>query len=354
MSGQIIAPKKLCILRLSAIGDVCHAVAMVQAIQRQYPNCEITWVIGKVEAMLLKGLPNVRFVIFDKKAGYQGYLALRKALSSDYFDVLLHMQVALRASIASLMIKAKVKVGFDQFRAKEGQWLFTNKQISAQDSPHVLDGFMGFAQSIGVQNIEPKWHMPISDEDQLWASEQFIGDKPLVIVCPAASKAERNWHPQGYGEVAHQLIKQGFQVAICGGPTELEKKLATMIQANCPEPLMNLVGKTSLQQLLACLNLAHFVIAPDTGPAHMAVTVHTPVIGLYAHSNPNRTGPYLYRQYVVSYYQQAIQQQHHKPVAKLPWGIRAKGSDLMESITFDQVMDKVRQLIADQYPELMV
>lgn len=352
MAGQMIAPKKLCILRLSAIGDVCHAVAMVQAIQRQYPDCEITWVIGKVEAMLLSELPNVNFVVFDKKAGWQGYMALRQALAGQVFDVLLHMQVALRASIASLMIKAKTRIGFDRARAKEGQWLFTNKQIQPQTEPHVLDGFMAFAQQLGVTDTSPHWHMPISDEQQLWASEQLVSDKPIAIICPAASKAERNWLAQRYGEIAHHLHQQGFTVVLCGGPTELEQKLATMIQANCPEPLLDLVGKTSLVQLAACLKLAHLVIAPDTGPAHMAVTVGTPVIGLYAHSNPKRTGPYLYQQYVVSYYQQAIQAQYHQPVSKLPWGVRAKGGDLMENISVEQVKDKIRQLIADRYPEL--
>ncbi|WP_448212513.1 glycosyltransferase family 9 protein [Colwellia sp. MEBiC06753] len=352
MSGQIIAPKKLCILRLSAIGDVCHAVAMVQAIQRQYPQCQITWVVGKVEAMLLEGLPNVRFVEFDKQAGVKGYWQLRQTLRKEKFDVLLHMQVALRASIASLMIKAKVKVGFDRFRAKEGQWLFTNRQIAAQSKPHVLDGFMGFAQAIGVKNITPQWQMPITDDDQLWAAEQLSGSKPIAIICPAASKAERNWNAKGYGEVAHQLVKKGFTVVICGGPTALEKKLATMIQANCPDILLNLVGQTSLKQLAACLKLAHFVIAPDTGPAHIAVTVGTPVVGLYAHSNPMRTGPYLYQQYVVSCYQHVIQAQHHQPLAKLPWGIRAKGEDLMDNITIEQVMNKIKQLVADLYPEV--
>ena len=352
MSGQIIAPKKLCILRLSAIGDVCHAVAMVQAIQRQYPQCEITWVVGKVEAMLLKGLPNVRFVIFDKKAGLAGYRDLRTALAKDKFDVLLHMQVALRASIASLMIKAKVKIGFDRFRAKEGQWLFTNAQVAAQQSPHVLDGFMAFAEAIGVTDITPRWQMPISDEDQLWASELLLSDKPVAIICPAASKEERNWSAQGYGEIAHYLVERGFNVVVCGGPTDMERKLAEMIEANCPHSLTNLVGKTSLQQLLACLKVAHLVIAPDTGPAHMAVTVGTPVIGLYAHSNPLRTGPYSFQDYVVSYYQSAIEQQEQMPLAQIPWGVRAKGGDLMTNIQKQQVVEKIELLISEKYPEL--
>ena len=133
MPGQLSVPKKLCLLRLSAIGDVCHAVAMVQHIQRQWPKTEITWVIGKVEASLLQGLPGVEFVIFDKRAGLKGYQDLRQQMRSRQFDVLLHMQVALRASVASLCIPAKVKIGFDSQRAKEAQWLFTNKKIAVQN-----------------------------------------------------------------------------------------------------------------------------------------------------------------------------------------------------------------------------
>ncbi|WP_448547056.1 glycosyltransferase family 9 protein [Thalassotalea fusca] len=353
MLGQITPPKNLCLLRLSAIGDVCHAVAMVQQIQAYWPDTKITWVIGKVEASLLAGLPNVEFVIFDKRAGLEGYKQLRKTLAGRTFDVLLHMQVAFRASIASLCISAKVKIGFDRRRAKEGQWLFTNRQIEPQERPHVLDGFMAFARALGVPTTEPKWQMPLTDDDQLWASETLTSDKPLAVISPAASKIERNWHAEGYAKIADHLTERGFQVVICGGPTTQEKLLAEQIESLATATLVNLVAKTTLKQLLAVLKLAHLVIAPDTGPAHMAVTVGTPVIGLYAHSNPHRTGPYYYHHYVVSCYQSAIQQQYHKPLAKLPWGIRAKGSDLMKGISVSQVEDKIRQLIEDHYPELV-
>jgi heptosyltransferase I len=345
-------PKNLCLLRLSAIGDVCHAVAMVQQIQAQYPTTKITWVIGKIEASLLKNLPGVEFVIFDKQAGLQGYLDLRRALKGRNFDVLLHMQVALRASLASLCIPAKVKIGFDRLRAKEGQWLFTNKKILSQKNPHVLDGFLGFAKALGVKTQAPSWNMPISDEDQLWASQIISSNKPIAIISPAASKAERNWHSEGYAKTVDHLIECGFDVVICGGPTTAEKLLAEEINTLSQYSLTNLVGETSLKQLLALLKIAHIVIAPDTGPAHMAVTVGTPVIGLYAHSNPLRTGPYNYQQYVVSCYQSSVQQQYNTPLDKLPWGVRAKGNGLMNAITVSQVKDAVKQVIADHYPEL--
>lgn len=352
MLGQLAAPKNLCLLRLSAIGDVCHAVAMVQQIQQQWPHIKITWVIGKIEAALLKDLPGVEFVIFDKKAGLQGYRDLRHQLKEQHFDVLLHMQVAFRASIASLCIRAKTKIGFDHFRAKEAQWLFTNKKVAPLKQPHVLEGFLGFAQALGVKTQAPTWRMPISDVDQLWASEALSSTKPIAVIAPSASKAERNWHCEGYAKIAESLVERGFDVVLCGGPTTHEKLLAEQIISLSQQPIINLVAKTSLKQLLAVLKLAHLVIAPDTGPAHMAVTVGTPVIGLYAHSNPQRTGPYLYQKYVVSCYQQAIEQQHKTSVDNLPWGIRAKGNQLMNAITVAQVEDKIKLLLADFYPEL--
>ena len=362
MLGQLSAPKNLCLLRLSAIGDVCHAVAMVQNIQRQWPETKITWVIGKIEASLLSGMAGVEFVVFDKKAGLKGYRDLREKLKAQQFDILLHMQVALRASLASLCIPAKVKIGFDNQRAKEGQWLFSNKKIAAQTQPHVLDGFMGFAKALGLEVAAPLWKMPLADEDQLWASEKLSAgnplDKPIAVICPAASKAERNWHAEGYSQAAQHLHARGFKVVICGGPTTMEKLLAEAIISRSDfskgdNEILNLVGRTSLKQLLAVLKVAHLVIAPDTGPAHMAVTVGTPVVGLYAHSNPKRTGPYLYPQYVVSAYESAILQQYKQSVAKLPWGTRAKGKDLMMQISIAQVNKTIDRVIKDNYPELL-
>ncbi|MBE8167038.1 MAG: glycosyltransferase family 9 protein, partial [Shewanella sp.] len=234
MSLDLSSKQSLCVLRLSAIGDVCHAVAMVQAIQRQYPNLLITWVVGKLEYQLVKHIPNVEFVIFDKSQGWRSYTNLRRALSGQVFDVLLHMQVALRASVASLMIKAKVKIGFDNARAKEGQWLFTNRKIEAQYQPHVLDGFMGFAKAVGVMDVTPKWSIPIMNDDVEWVKSRFPTGKVFVI-CAAASKAERNWLPERYAEVADHAVSKGYQVVLCGGPTVLEKELAGKIESSAQQ-----------------------------------------------------------------------------------------------------------------------
>jgi len=332
----------ICILRLSAIGDVCHAVSAVQAIQRHNPKAKITWVLGKVEAMLLAGLPGIKFVIFDKKQGKAAYQKLKSEFKGKKFDILLHMQVALRANIAAAYIPAKVKMGFDWSRCKEGHAIFTNKRIAAQTEPHVLEGFQGFAKSIGVPDYEPSWQMPHNKAD-LALANQILADfdtpnKKVFVISAAASKKERNWLPERYAALAQHAYKKGFKVVLTGGPVDMEKALASDIQSYCDFEILNLVGKTNLKQLLCILKQADLVLAPDTGPAHMAVTVDTPVIGLYAHSNPKRTGPYKYQDFAVEVYHQNLKAQFGKTAQQLPWGKRCKGKDLMSQIQIKDVV----------------
>ncbi|AXQ96936.1 glycosyltransferase family 9 protein [Pseudoalteromonas piscicida] len=336
----------ICILRLSAIGDVCHAVSAVQAIQRAHPQAKMTWVIGKVEAMLLADLPGVELVVFDKKQGKAALKALKAKFKGQKFDVLLHMQVALRANLVARVIPAKQKIGFDKGRSKELHSLFINNRIEPQKSPHVLEGFQNFARAIGAECGEPAWQMPVTAAHQA-AAKSLLPEGKVFVISPAASKAERNWLPERYARVADHASALGFHVVITGGPTELEQNLAAEIQKHSQAELLNLVGKTDLKTLLCVLEQAELVLAPDTGPAHMAVTVGTPVIGLYAHSNPTRTGPYLYQDYVVEVYHQNLIAQKGKTAEQLPWGTRVKGSELMSQISVDAVITMFERVIKE-------
>jgi len=358
MQTSIINPKSICILRLSAIGDVCHAVATVQAIQIRHPQAKITWVIGKIEAKLLEKLDSVEFIVFDKKAGLEGYKDLYSKLKNTKFDILLHMQVALRASLATLCIRATEKWGFDKSRAKEGQWLFTNKQILPQNEPHVADGFWGFAQAIGVSSkLKPNWNMPVSEDDRDWCRLQLNSQRlekngennmekiPYIVISPAASKAERNWLPERYSAVADHAYTKGLKIILSGGSSEMERELGEEIISAAKSPIINLIGKTNLTQLLALLASAKVVLAPDSGPAHMATTVNTPVIGLYAHSNPRRTGPYYSQQTTISIYEELLEKQTGKSVEENPWGKRVKGEDLMALISVEPVLVSLEKLL---------
>ncbi|EGU33589.1 glycosyltransferase family 9 protein [Vibrio scophthalmi] len=340
-------PKSLCILRLSAIGDVCNTIATVQAIQKQWPNTQITWITGKLEAQLLAAVANIEIIVFDKKAGWQGYKALWQQLKGREFDALLHMQYAIRASIATLGIKAKYKLGFDKQRSQDFQTLFTNCKVPSPSSLHVVDGLMAFATQIGVELNEPDWSLHYANADKQWAESNINLDKPNLLVVPGASKAYKNWNAQGYVEVIQHARQLGWNVILAGSPAQVEIDLAQDIQTLLSEPCLNLVGESSIMQMLALIDIVDIVIAPDTGPAHMANAMQTPIIGLYAHHNPKRVGPYRYLNYTVSVYEEVIFDETGKYSVDLDWRTRAKDEKAMNRITSAQVITMFDRVVED-------
>ncbi|QLB17775.1 glycosyl transferase [Mannheimia varigena] len=333
-------PLSICILRLSAIGDVCHTLAVVQAIQRHYPSAEITWIIGKTEAALMKDIPNVQLIPFDKKLGWKEIFTVWSRLSHKRFDFLLNLQTAFRASMLSLGIKANKKIGFNKDRAREMQWLFTNQKVEIINSPHVLDGQMMFAKAIGVTDLSAKWYLPVNDED-LDYGRQFIDfNRKNVLIAPCSSKKEKDWLPERYAEIANWLSEQNINILIAGSSSQYEMETANKIQQLAPK-CVNIAGKTSLKQLAGIVRQVDLVISSDSGPAHIATTQNTPVIGLYAIHNPRRTGPYQDLDKVVSVYDEAILQSYAKSWQELAWATKAKGKDWMEKISVDMVKQKI-------------
>ena len=347
-------PKSICLLRLSALGDVSHVLPMLRTLQAKWPQTAITWIIGKTEHGLVGDLPGVDFIIFDKSKGVAAYGELRRALKGRRFDVLLHMQAALRASLASLLVKADLRIGFDRPRAKDMQWLFTNRKIAPHPRQHVLESFFGFTEALGISERLLRWEIPIPDDARKFALEQ-LPDNGLrtLVISPCSSMAYRDWSSSGYAAVATHAIRQhGMKVVLCGGKSRREWLMGAEIMGKldcegCIDSVNNLIGSTSLKQLLAVLERADVVLSPDAGPAHLATAAGTPVIGLYACTNPDRARPYLSGDYVVNRYPEAVMAKYGKPVAELPWGIRVKEPGTMLRITPEEVCTMLDRVLAD-------
>jgi heptosyltransferase I len=333
------APRSICLLRLSALGDATHALALVRELQRALPGVALTWIIGKGEARLLEGLEGVELIVFDKKAGLAGLRALRRTLAGRRFDVLLLMQLALRAGLASTLVRADRRIGFDRGRSKEGHSLFINERI-APGGHHVLDAFRQFLAPLGIAPGPVQWRMPVPEADHAWAAEQLPGDQPTLLVSPCSSHALRNWRAERYAAVADHAADRGWRVVICGGRSELERRTADDILAAMRSPALDLVGKDTLKQLLALLARASLVLTPDSGPAHLANAMGTAVLGLHACTDAERSGPYSDRRWCVNHYAQAARLFLHKPAEALSWGRRIEFPGVMDLVTVDQVRER--------------
>lgn len=351
-------PASVCLLRLSAIGDVCHTLPVLRTLQQKWPDCAFTWIVGRVEAELVKDIPGVEFIIFDKSQGWRAYRSLHRQLRTRRFDVLLHMQVALRASVASLIINADLRLGFDKARAKDFQWLFTNARIAEAKRQHVMDGLFGFAEAMGVTGRALEWDIPQPAAAKARIETLLTDHKPILVISPCSSDRRRNWRdwsPARYAEIAdHAAERLNLSVVLTGGPSEREAEMGRSIAQRCRRTPLNLIGRTDLKELLVLLNRSVAVISPDSGPAHMATAVGTPVIGLYVTSNPLRTGPYFSRRWVINHYPDALRSELGKDVEQVPWGTRVRNPRAMELITAQEVKSKLDELINASMQEDML
>ena len=339
-------PASVCILRLSAIGDTCHVLPVVRTLQRAWPQTRFTWVIGKVEAKLLGHLPDIEFIVVDKRSTLSAYRTLRRVMQGRSFDVLMHMQLALRASVLSTLIPAKIRLGFDRRRARELQWLFTTNRIRPAERQHVMDSFFGFAEKFNVYEKLLRWDIPIPDAAHDYAKRLIPDGMKALVISPCSSHALRNWRAEYYAQVADYAAESlGLNVILCGGRSEAELRMGEEIVRRMQQPCQNTIGQDTLLELLATLERATVLLSPDSGPAHMATTVGTPVVGLYAATNPTRSGPYLSRQWCVDKYDAAARRLLGKPAAELPWTTKIERPGVMDLITPEEVIKKLHSVL---------
>lgn len=341
-------PPSICLLRLSALGDVTHVVPLVRTIQRAWPDAPLHWVIDRAGFRLLEGLEGVTFHVYDKASGLAGMRALRRALPGR-FDALLQLQLSARANLLSAFVPARRRIGYDRSRSKELHGLFIRERIP--DRPglqHVLDVIGSFAEPLGLRQDRVEWNLPVPEAAREWARAQWPEDgTPVLMVSPCSSHARRNWRAERYAALADHAAARGWRVVLCGGRSGLERRTADAILAAMRAPALDLVGKDTLKQLPALLARADLLVTPDSGPMHIANAMGTRVLGLHAATDPARSGPYSDRRYCVDRYDDAARRYLGKPASALRWGTKIEHEGVMDLVTVDDAIEAFERYRAD-------
>ena len=341
-------PQSLCLLRLSALGDVTHVVPLVRTLQRHWPQARLHWVIDKGGFKLLEGLEGVTFHTYDKKTGLAGMRALRAELPAEGFDALLQMQVALRANLLSAFIRARRRIGYDRSRSKDLHGLVINERIPDRPGIHVLDAIGSFCEPLGLKQTGVTWDLPVPADAHAWARAQWPTDAMrTLVISPCSSHERRNWYADRYAAVADHAAAQGWRIVLCGGRSDLERRTADAIIGAMRAGALDLVGKDTLKQLPALLARADLVMTPDSGPMHIANAMGTAVLGLHAASNPLRSGPYSSVRYCVDRYDDAARRYRGKPASELKWGAKIEHDGVMALITVDDAIAAFERRRAD-------
>jgi heptosyltransferase I len=339
-------PESICLLRLSALGDVCNCIALGRALQRAWPQIRLTWIIGKLEHRLVEDMAGIEFIVFDKQAGWDGIRGLRRALAGRRFDILLQAQVSARANLLSLLVRARRRIGFDRARAREGHGWFINERIPELPFQHQALAFLEFARCLGVDTSDLERAPPIPAQAREFALQHQSAARRAVLISPASSHAGRNWTVAGYARVGDWVVAStGRPVILIGGPSRLERELGAAIADAMQQPVLNLIGQDTLKQALAMIERAACLVTPDAGPAHFGAALGTPVVGLYAATWSRRSGPLGSLELCVDQFPEAARRFTGKPPEQLRWGRRLEQPGVMDLIEPEAVIERLAEAL---------
>ena len=286
--------QNICLVRLSALGDVVHALALANGLKKALPDSKLTWVLQPLSFEIVKHQSNIdRFLICDIKKKPDSRKDFYRQLREERFDLAIIPQVSFRAGRIAAMLNADVKLGFDFRRSRELNWLFVNKRIPYHPPQHVQDQFFEFLDYLKIDHREPEWNITFTESERLWRDAFFrkIGKRVVSFVI-ATSDPRKDWSPEGYAAVMDYVAASpSFQPMIIGGPSRREAQITEKILSFCKcSPVIAL--EKPVRHTLLQLSGSALVISPDTGPLHMAVALDVPTISLYGASDPRRCGPY--------------------------------------------------------------
>ena len=331
-------PREICIVMLSAIGDAVHVLPVANALKRAWPESRITWIVQPVPHALVTGHPAIDELIVHRRrrgsSAWRSYRELMRAFAGRSFDLLLGLQVYFKAGLVTALAPARVKLGFDRRRARDAQWLFTNRRIPPHPPQHVQDQYFEFLEFLGVDPEPVTWRLAPTDAEREAQASFFAAlDRPACAVVVGTSRADKNWTADGYARVLERIEgEHGLRPVLVGGPAPEERRMADLVLASTRARVVDALGD-DVRRLMWLVSGSALVVTPDTGPLHIARAVGTPVVSLFGRTNPKRSGPYrAYQDLVVDGYA-AYEGEHYPPTPVYRDGMRR--------ITPDMVMGKI-------------
>jgi lipopolysaccharide heptosyltransferase I len=279
-------PRRILIVKPSAIGDVVHTLPVLNLLRRKYPAAHIAWVVTPACSGILEGHPQLNDVIlFHRNAGLTGLRALAKRLKSEKFDLVLDLQGLFRSGLFCWATKAPRKVGFANAR-ELSPLFYTHKVPVPNVEVHAMDRYLDLAEAVGCDRGPVEYVWPTDDADRA-AVKAMVGERRYAVLLPGTNWATKRWPVEKFAAMVEPLRQRFGLDSVIAGRGDDTAALAPLAPA-----ALNLEGKTNLRQLVALLEGAAVVFANDSGPMHIAAALGRPLVTLFGPTNPVRTGPF--------------------------------------------------------------
>ncbi len=303
-------PSRILLIKPSAIGDVVHALPILNLLRKKWPAAHLSWLVTPACAGLVENHPLVNeTILFERHRLYKSPGSLMKLsalLRQRKFDLVIDLQGLFRSGWMAWQTGAPVRLGFAN--AREFAWFFYTHRVPLHTTEqHAIDRYLAVADALGCGTAPVEFPFAVEDNDRVAVSAMLQDDRPFVLMLPGTNWATKRWPIEHFAALIDPLRdRYGLRTVIAGGPGDVPLALAMLAAVgqptalagagDCAAPLdpacLNLVGKTNLRQTVALIERASLVIANDSGPMHIAAALGRLLVTPYGPTNPVRTGPY--------------------------------------------------------------
>ena len=287
-------PQRILIIKPSAIGDIVHALPVLNLLRLKWPTAKISWLVSSACASLLEGHPQIDELIhFDRRRFGKGWRKPAAAvdlfrfavdLRQRKFDLAIDLQGLFRSGWLAKKTHAKMRVG--PAEARELGWMFYTHPIkTGWPEGHAVDRYLKIAEALGLGREPVKFVLASHESDRQAAAKLVPEGQRFAILLPGANWETKRWPPDKFAALVGPLKELGLTTYVAGASAD--SKLAAQIPG-----AIDLCGKTNLRQLVALMERAAIVIGNDTGPVHIAAALGRPMVAIYGPTKTEFTGPY--------------------------------------------------------------
>jgi heptosyltransferase-1 len=335
--------KNILIVKLSAIGDVIHALPVAPALKQCFPKSRITWVVEQPAYDLLTNNPCIDEIIVFEKARVKSLSGLYhyapnfiSELRARRFDLALDLQGLFKSAALSFLSGAAQRLVY--CNAREYSDVIGKKVCGPNSQGHIVERYLDVVRSLGCSSTDPEFVINITDSEaqQAVAIAKQAGlavNNPYVVLIPGTNWTNKCWPADYFATLAGRIFDSQMIPVFVGG--NADKAIMCEISSKSTLPPIDLTGKTSLKQLAYIIKNARVVVAGDTGPMHLAAAVGTPVVALFGPTDPERNGPYGSKHAVLT----------TRRSCERCWRRQCPdGKVCLSEISVDQVFDAVKKL----------
>jgi heptosyltransferase-1 len=337
--------KNILVVKLSAIGDVIHALPVSYALKETFPDAKVTWVVEPPAYDLLTNNPYIdHIIVFEKKkfksinGFFENFPAFSAELKKIKYDVVLDLQGLGKSAVIAWMSGAPLKLGCSNMR-ELSNWV-SKPVCGSNQNGHIVERYLDVVRALGCKVEKVVFPVEITEKEadiatKLMRQAGMNSNNPYVVLAVGANWANKRWPTKFYAALVDALYAKEIIPVVIGGGV-IDSRLVAEINEKAEIPAVDLVGKTTLKQLAYMIKNAKAVVGGDTGPMHLAAGLGKPVVMLMGPTDTNRNGPYGQAQNAIEITR----------TCKHCWKRKCRFNiDCLEEITVGQVMDQLQTMM---------